>query len=181
MTLGDIIKEYRTNHGMNIRDFSTRSGLSRAYISILERNVNPKTGKPVAPSIEIIKKVADAIGKDFNEIFSSIDSTTKIIVNRHIADCRNSSSGNPPEIAVAASRSDTSESMDCLLKEAVYISKHENEVLDAYREHTEMQPAVDKLLGVISNNAKYLEPIAAHNDNLDKEQLSLMDEDVEEL
>ena len=47
MTLGDIIKEYRTSHGLSQDAIAERSGLSKAYISILERNRNPKTGEVV--------------------------------------------------------------------------------------------------------------------------------------
>ena len=96
MTLGDIIKEYRTDHGMNMRDFATKSGLSRAYVSLLERNINPKTGKEITPSVEIIKKVADAVGKSFDEVFNSIDCTTKIIVNSDVSAYQNRATGINP-------------------------------------------------------------------------------------
>ena len=41
MTLGDLIKEYRSDHKLSMDEFAQRSGLSKAYVSILERNVNP--------------------------------------------------------------------------------------------------------------------------------------------
>ena len=82
MTLGDLIKEYRTENELSMAEFASKSGLSKAYISLLEKNKHPKTGKEITPSIDVIKKVADAIGRDFDDVFSSIDSTTKIVVNR---------------------------------------------------------------------------------------------------
>lgn len=82
MTLGDLIKEYRTDNELSMAEFASKSGLSKAYISLLEKNKHPKTGKEITPSIDVIKKVADAIGRDFDDVFSSIDSTTKIVVNR---------------------------------------------------------------------------------------------------
>ena len=82
MTLGDLIKKYRDDNGMSMADFAEKSGLSKAYVSLLEKNRNPKTGKEITPSVDIIKKVADAIGMDFDEVFTSIDSTTKVVVNR---------------------------------------------------------------------------------------------------
>lgn len=81
MTLGDLIKIYRAEHDMSMADFALKSGLSKAYVSLLEKNKNPKTGKEITPSVDIIKKVSDAINMDFDEVFSSIDSTTKIIIN----------------------------------------------------------------------------------------------------
>ena len=80
MTLGDLIKNYRIDHDMSMADFAAASGLSKAYVALLEKNINPKTGKEIAPSIEVIKKVADAIHRDFDDVFNSIDSTTKLVI-----------------------------------------------------------------------------------------------------
>ena len=41
MILGELIKTYRTEHHMSMDDFAKKCGLSKAYISILERNINP--------------------------------------------------------------------------------------------------------------------------------------------
>lgn len=73
MTLGDIIKQYREKQKISMDAFAEKSGISKAYISLLEKNKHPKTGKPIAPSIKYIKQVADAIGVDFNDLFSIID------------------------------------------------------------------------------------------------------------
>lgn len=73
MTLGVLIKEYRDSHSMNMQDFAKLCGLSKAYISILERNFNPKSGKPPIPSLETIRAISTAIGKDFNEVIALLD------------------------------------------------------------------------------------------------------------
>ena len=73
MILGDLIKKYREENGMSMEQFAQRSGLSKAYVSILERNRNPVNGKPVVPSLETIKSVAQAIGKDFNDGSALLD------------------------------------------------------------------------------------------------------------
>lgn len=78
MTLGDIIKEYRTTHNLSMDAFSERSGISKAYISLLEKNKHPKTGKPIAPSIQSIKQAADGMGIDFNTLFGKIDGNIDI-------------------------------------------------------------------------------------------------------
>ncbi|MCI7300437.1 MAG: helix-turn-helix transcriptional regulator [Clostridiales Family XIII bacterium] len=74
MTLGDIIKKYRQTHGISMDVFSEKSGISKAYISLLEKNKHPKTGKAIAPSIQCIKQAADGMNMDFNLLFSQIDS-----------------------------------------------------------------------------------------------------------
>lgn len=73
MTLGDLIRNYRLSQGLSTRDFSERCGLSRAYISILERNINPSTGRPPIPSLGTIRSIASAIGMDFNELISILN------------------------------------------------------------------------------------------------------------
>ena len=73
MTLGDIIKEYRTTHHLSMDAFSEKSGISKAYISLLETNKHPKTGKTIAPSIQCIKQAADGMNMDFNTLFGMLD------------------------------------------------------------------------------------------------------------
>lgn len=80
MTLGDIIKEYRTSHGLSQDIIAERSGLSKAYISILERNRNPKTGEPPIATPKTINAIALAINSDFDTIFSKLDSNLKISI-----------------------------------------------------------------------------------------------------
>lgn len=78
MTLGEIIKEYRTAHNLSMDAFSEKSGISKAYISLLEKNKHPKTGKPIAPSIQSIKQAADGMGMDFNTLFGKIDGNVDV-------------------------------------------------------------------------------------------------------
>ena len=73
MTLGEIIKAYRAEHDMSMDAFAEKSGISKAYISILEKNRHPKTGRPIAPSIQSIKQAADGMNMDFNTLFSMIE------------------------------------------------------------------------------------------------------------
>lgn len=73
VTLGEIIKEYRTTHSLSMDAFAEKSGISKAYISLLEKNKHPKTGKPIAPSIQSIKQAADGMGMDFDVLFNKID------------------------------------------------------------------------------------------------------------
>ena len=46
MTLGDIIKDYRKKQHLSMDAFSERSGISKAYISLLEKISIPKLEKP---------------------------------------------------------------------------------------------------------------------------------------
>lgn len=78
MTLGQIIRTYREENHMSMDDFSKSSGLSKAYISQLENNLNPKTGEPPLPSINSIKKAANGMFMTFDELFSQLDNDIKV-------------------------------------------------------------------------------------------------------
>ena len=78
MILGDLIKEYRREHGCSMDQFAKMTGLSKAYISILERNINPVNNKPVIPSLETIKAVSQAINMDFNDVIAMLDGDQKV-------------------------------------------------------------------------------------------------------
>jgi len=53
--------------------FSEKSGISKSYISLLEKNKHPKTGKSIAPSIQCMKQAAFGMDIDFNNLFSMLD------------------------------------------------------------------------------------------------------------
>ena len=78
MTLGEIIKEYRNTHALSMDSFSDKSGISKAYISLLEKNRHPKTGKEIAPSIQCIKQAADGMNMDFNTLFNMLDGNVSL-------------------------------------------------------------------------------------------------------
>lgn len=81
MTLGDYIKEYRLSHNYSMDEFARRSGLSKAYVSILERNFNPSTKKAAIPSLDTIKRVSIATGTDFNDLLAILDSDQEVSLN----------------------------------------------------------------------------------------------------
>lgn len=62
MTLGDIVHDYRGKHGLSMDEFAKRCQLSKGYISMLEKNKNPKSGKPIIPSIATYANIAAAMG-----------------------------------------------------------------------------------------------------------------------
>lgn len=74
MTLGEIILQYRTEHGMSQRQFADLcKGVSNGYISMVEQGRNPSTGKPVVPSIEKLKLFADAMQMSLHDLLEQAD------------------------------------------------------------------------------------------------------------
>lgn len=72
MKLGEIIREYRLRNKMSMGDFSRTSGLSKPYISMLEANKNSNGGKPIAPSVETLQKVAHTVGISLDELLRKL-------------------------------------------------------------------------------------------------------------
>ncbi len=89
MTLGDVIKKYREEHEMSMEAFALKSGLSKAYISILEKNQHPKTGKPVVPSVKSMQNAANGMNMDVNELFNLVDGYVTLSQSTDIPDFPN--------------------------------------------------------------------------------------------
>ena len=73
MYLGEIIKKYRKENNLSQRDFEKKSGISRSYISVLERNSHPDSKEPVFPSLRYVIMAAAGMDMDFDELFHMID------------------------------------------------------------------------------------------------------------
>ena len=73
MTLGEIISNYRGENQISMDEFAKRAGLSKGYISMLEKNKNPRNNKPIIPSMDTIWKVACAMNMELDEIFPMLD------------------------------------------------------------------------------------------------------------
>ena len=78
MKLGEILRFYRATHSMSMDEFSRRSGISKSYISLLEKDKYPKTGEPITPSVTIINQAATAMGLSFDDLFKMLNSDQKI-------------------------------------------------------------------------------------------------------
>lgn len=79
--IGDLIREYRQSHGLSMEEFGKRAGLSKAYISLIERGKNTRSNKPIVPSIDTMKSIADGLEMDLDVLLRSIDPSQKIKIN----------------------------------------------------------------------------------------------------
>lgn len=73
MKLRELIRAYRESHDLSQRQFAIKCNLSNGYISILEKGINPNTGKPVMPTLPQLKKLADGMSMTLNELFEQAD------------------------------------------------------------------------------------------------------------
>lgn len=74
MTLGDLIKEYRDKNDLTMQEFANMSGLSKGYISMLEKNKHPQNNKEIIPSLDTFNKVASAMKITLNDILGAVNS-----------------------------------------------------------------------------------------------------------
>jgi len=73
MNIGRIINEYRISHDLTMQELADRSGLSKGYISMLEKGVHPQNGKEIVPSIETVQKLAKAMGMTVDVLLEAVD------------------------------------------------------------------------------------------------------------
>jgi transcriptional regulator with XRE-family HTH domain len=73
MLLGEIIYDYRKRNGLTMKEFSDKSGLTKGYISMLEKNYNPRSKSGITPSIATFKKAAKGMNMDFDKLISMVD------------------------------------------------------------------------------------------------------------
>lgn len=66
--LGNFLKGYRDTHDLSLRNFAALSGLSHTYIEKIEKGSDPRSGKPVVPTINTLQALAKATGKTLLEI-----------------------------------------------------------------------------------------------------------------
>lgn len=73
MTLGELIKNYMDQHSLTYDTFAQTCQLTKGYISMLVKNVNPKTGKPPVPKIKTYQNIAQGMKMTLDELFDTID------------------------------------------------------------------------------------------------------------
>lgn len=73
MKLSELIRDYRKTMNISQREFSRKCNLSNTYISFLEKEMNPKTGRPLVPTLEQYHKIATGMGITVQRLFELLD------------------------------------------------------------------------------------------------------------
>lgn len=73
MKLSDVIKRFRAEHDLSQRQMGAQCGLSTGYISLIEKEINPQTGKPMVPSLPVMNKLAIGMGLTLDELLTMCD------------------------------------------------------------------------------------------------------------
>ena len=73
MKLSELIIAYRNEHSLSQRQLAARCNLSTGYISLIEKEVNPQTGKRMVPTLGVLNKLAVGMGMTIDELLSACD------------------------------------------------------------------------------------------------------------
>lgn len=66
--LGVFLNKIRLEKNLSLRDFADLLGLSHTYLSKIEAGVNSRNGKPIAPTIDTLIQIANALGLELTEL-----------------------------------------------------------------------------------------------------------------
>lgn len=81
MNLGEIIHNYRLENKMTLEDVANKCGITKGYVAMLEKNINPKTNRALMPSLETILKVSQGLSIDIDTMFDLLDDDIRIALN----------------------------------------------------------------------------------------------------
>lgn len=84
MTLSEYLTAYISEHGLSQREFAKICRVSNGYISMLMSGYNPKTQRPIKPSLEKLRAVAGGMGVSLQELLSSVEDVSLDISNEEI-------------------------------------------------------------------------------------------------
>lgn len=80
MKLGEYLKNYRKEHQMTMQELADSCGFSKAYISLLEKGINPTTKKPFSPTLQALNKIARATKQDLDSLLKQLDGEQLVTV-----------------------------------------------------------------------------------------------------
>ena len=86
MKAGEWLKLYREQHNLSMQALADLCGFSKAYINVLEKGVNPKTGKPISPTMQTFEKIARGTKTDVDTLLKILDGDLPITVNAPASD-----------------------------------------------------------------------------------------------
>ena len=121
MKLGEIIKCFRKKNKMTMQEFADRAGLSKGYISMLERSQHPQSQRKLVPSFETYQKVANAMSMSIDELVALLDDNETVRLN---------------ESSLSNSDATDSSSVDM-----IYLTGDEKKLIETFRSSNKSQQA----------------------------------------
>ena len=82
MQLGEWIKAYRKEQGLSMQNFADLCGFSKAYIGQLEKGINPKTKRPMSPTMQTFTKIATSVGLSVDQLLERLDADQPVSITK---------------------------------------------------------------------------------------------------
>lgn len=121
MKLSEIIRAYRKEHELSLRQFAHMCGLSHAVINNIEREKN-SNGDPFTPSFETLQKVASGMGISVNDLLRDMEDME--IYSSDVDEMRDELRNNPElRMLLSASRDLDKDDIKMLIAIAKKINK----------------------------------------------------------
>lgn len=73
MRIGEIINSYLQENEMSQRQFAKICGMSNGYISMLVKNKNTHSDKPIVPSLSSLLSISKALGMSLDQLLEMAD------------------------------------------------------------------------------------------------------------
>ena len=83
MKLSCVLTDFRDRMQISQRELARRCGLSNSYISFIENESNPRTGKPIVPTLEQYQKIAYGMDMSVQELFELLDDDSPVQIPPH--------------------------------------------------------------------------------------------------
>lgn len=68
--LGDYLKSKRLEKNLSLRDFAKEIGISHTYLSKLESGVDPRSGKPISPTLDTILQISKTLNVTVEQLLA---------------------------------------------------------------------------------------------------------------
>lgn len=81
MKLSKIIMDYRNRMSISQREFARDCGLSNSYISFIENESNPRTGRPIVPTLDQYQKLANGMQMTVHQLFKMMDNDSPVDIS----------------------------------------------------------------------------------------------------
>lgn len=84
MYIGEIIKKYREDNNISLREFSEKCELNHSYIHKLEKIYDPRTGNLFSVSYDSIKNIAQGLNMELGDLINLLEDNTNFTVDNNI-------------------------------------------------------------------------------------------------
>jgi len=81
MKLSAIITDYRHRMKISQREFARACNLSNSYISFLENESNPRTGRPIVPTLDQYRKISTGMQMTVHQLFKIMDEDSPVDIS----------------------------------------------------------------------------------------------------